>query len=451
MKEQFRSFKKLNDKDLTELWKNAIFVFDTNVLHSIYRYKTSTSEEVLELMERLTDRIWIPHHVALEFHRNRIAVIRDQHKKFDDTRKVINNAIKALKESLSQLQLSKRHSHIDPSPLLSSIDQNASDFLVDLDNQEQQSLTVDSDDELLARIEDIFEGRVGDTPSPTFIANIVSEGKKRYESKVPPGYLDATKSKDADNTYTFNGIEYERQYGDLIVWKQIIQYAAEQQVSDLIFITEDNKEDWWQKDQGKTTGFRWELVNEIHTNTTVDRFKAYSLLGFLNDAKEYLSDKGQLSQDAIEDVSSFEDNMRRYEEELAAQRLILSQAEAYRHVAQGTPDWQSLAAQYDNLIHLDSNAHKMMSEAIAAQYLHHGTVADFMKNQSHLDAVNNASVADLVKNHQLLEAVSNPTRTIADLISDGVIENPSIHTRKFIEGLHPNVSAPHEEDSGEEE
>lgn len=302
MKELFRSFNKLNNEELATLWQKATFVFDTNTLLSIYRYKSSTSEEVLQLMQQLQDRIWIPYHVALEFHRNRLSVIGDQHKKFDDTRTAINSAIATLKKELTTLQLSQRHRHIDPSPLLEGIEAQAEQYLASLADQEKDSIQVTSEDSLLNRLDTILKGRIGEKPDDQQIQKIMAEGEKRYESKIPPGYKDIKKADDSDNCFKYDGVSYKRQYGDLIVWKQILQNTKTQSIKHLIFVTEDNKEDWWQITKGKTTGFRIELLDEIYQETDLNSFKAYSLGGFLQDAKSYLKDQ-TLSEDAIDEVS----------------------------------------------------------------------------------------------------------------------------------------------------
>ena len=77
MKNLFKSFYKLNKDEYKTLWQDAIFIFDTNILLNLYRYQSSTRDELLKVIEQLTSRIWIPNHVALEFQRNRLHVIAE--------------------------------------------------------------------------------------------------------------------------------------------------------------------------------------------------------------------------------------------------------------------------------------------------------------------------------------------------------------------------------------
>ncbi len=75
-----------------------------------------------------------------------------------------------------------------------------------------------------------------------------ADGKIRYENKIPPGFKDAEKaSKGEDSYYYFDGLRFERQYGDLILWKQLLLKASDENVDNIIFITDDSKEDWWYK------------------------------------------------------------------------------------------------------------------------------------------------------------------------------------------------------------
>ena len=321
MKDLFRSFNKPNEDELKELWENAVFVLDTNVLHSVYKYQSTTCEEVLKLMELIQERIWIPYHVALEFHRNRLSVISGQHKKFNETRKAIDKAVNTLTKELSALQLKKRHSHINPDSLLDGINKLKNDYLKELDTQENECLKVESEDHLLSRIEKLLTGRVGNKPDKDAIKTIMDDGRARYKAFTPPGYKDAIKEKEVDNKYVYGGVSYERQFGDLIVWKQILQYVNNEDKTHLIFVTDDNKEDWWQISQGKTIGFRMELIDEIYSETKLQSFNAYSLGSFLASAQRYL--KEGVSEEAIDEVNVVSEGVGVEAEALSASRKYL--------------------------------------------------------------------------------------------------------------------------------
>src|SRR5688500_4356529 len=76
LREQFREF--YFDKDDKEIWKDSIIVLDTNVLLNLYRYTQETSEQILNLLQKYKENLWMPHQVALEYHYNRKSVIVEQ-------------------------------------------------------------------------------------------------------------------------------------------------------------------------------------------------------------------------------------------------------------------------------------------------------------------------------------------------------------------------------------
>lgn len=300
MKNLFKGFNQPSEADLKHLWETATFVFDTNVLTNLYRYQSSTCETLIKVMEKLNHRVWIPYHVALEYQRNRLNVIHDQHKKFADTKSTVKKAVDSLNQSLINLQLKKRHSHINPDTLINGVSSLANDFYKELDVLEEDSLKISSRDHLLERLETLFEGKIGAIPTPEFIKKIEQDGKYRFEKSIPPGYKDRDKAKQNDNLFTFGGIEYQRHYGDLIVWKQLISHVKNNGIKNLIFVTDDNKEDWWQITKGKTIGFRPELIDEIYRETDLEKFHAYNTESFLNKASLELDNT--VSKDAIEEV-----------------------------------------------------------------------------------------------------------------------------------------------------
>ncbi len=56
------------DDEFADIWKNCTFIFDTNILFNFYRYTDSTREQMFSTMTRVQDRIWLPYHVAHEYH-----------------------------------------------------------------------------------------------------------------------------------------------------------------------------------------------------------------------------------------------------------------------------------------------------------------------------------------------------------------------------------------------
>jgi hypothetical protein len=92
MKKSFPGYYQPSDNELKQIWENCVFVIDANVLLNLYRYTPSTSEELINILEKVSDRLWLPHQAALEYHKNRLNVIQQQ----TDTYEKIQELIKGV-------------------------------------------------------------------------------------------------------------------------------------------------------------------------------------------------------------------------------------------------------------------------------------------------------------------------------------------------------------------
>ncbi|UNK65223.1 PIN domain-containing protein [Pseudomonas simiae] len=304
MKGLFPQYDYSTPADYEETWKTALFVFDTNVLLNLYRYQERTREELFETFDKLADRVWIPHHVALEFQRNRLTVIAAQGRRFTEIRKVIDKTKLELTNGIKNLQLTKRHTLIDPEPLTTGFDKLTAEFLSELDKLQENQQALNAPDTVKDRIEQIFDGKVGlafSSQEDVDKKNKIAE--TRYKAKMPPGYMDDEKDKDEPDDFYHHGITYKRKYGDYFVWAQILDYAESSQQKKIIFITDDAKEDWWKKidlDGPKTLGPRAELIDEATNVGKLDTFLMYKPEGFLKFANEFLAAK--VSNETLKEV-----------------------------------------------------------------------------------------------------------------------------------------------------
>ncbi|WLD11945.1 PIN-like domain-containing protein [Planctellipticum variicoloris] len=304
MKGLFPQFEEPSAKDHKSIWGEALFVFDTNVLLNLYRYQLPTRNELLGILDGLSDRIWIPHHVALEFQRNRLTVIADQNRRFADVRKAVEKARSGLITDLEALQLRTRHSSINPQPIIDTITKVVSDFLAELDQLRASQQVLSAHDPLKNRIEDLFITKVGAAPhSQNDIDDLYKQAEIRFKRKTPPGYADGSKDKDAVSEYVAGGVVYQRRYGDFLVWMQILAYAKEASHRSVVFVTDDAKEDWWLKvdeDGSKTIGPRPELIEEAALSAGIQSFLMYSPESFLKYAGKFL--ETQVSDDVLQEV-----------------------------------------------------------------------------------------------------------------------------------------------------
>lgn len=185
MKDAIREYLELKDEEKEELWKNAVFVFDTNVFLNLYRYSKKTRDILLGAMEQLRDRIWMPNHVAHEFMENRVEVIFETIDRYERLHEETNSFIQVCTDMLRMKK--------EDSELLGL--KNYIETWIDTNKRRDLLVTDVIDDPILDKILDLFDGKVGRGFDEEEIKKIINEGNDRYEKKIPPGYKDAAKKK----------------------------------------------------------------------------------------------------------------------------------------------------------------------------------------------------------------------------------------------------------------
>lgn len=328
MKGLFPQYDNANIINYSETWKDALFVFDTNILLNLYRYQTNTCEELITVIKELSERIWIPHHVALEFQRNRLSVIASQGRRFSEIRNILTKAKTGLFSEISKLSLQKRHALIDTESLLSEFDDLVKKFIDELDKQQQSQQKPTEKDPLKYRIEELFHERVGSPfNDQKEIDTHNRDAEIRYKFKIPPGYEDSKKDKDGPDEFSHRGLIYKRKYGDYFSWIQILNHAKKTSRKSVIFITDDGKEDWWslvEFNGTKTIGARPELIEEASMLGGINSFLMYKPEGFLQYAKEFL--KAKVSEETLSEVRDVSKNNKETSTQLPHPAFLLSEA-----------------------------------------------------------------------------------------------------------------------------
>ena len=246
-----------SEDDVSAVWASAEIVLDTNVLLNLYRYSAKARDELLSLLTHIGSRLWLPHQVAHEFFRNRMAVrVLDQTAE-EKLTAAVDAAAEILLKQVDKMNadLSRRNEPPPHEARIREALENLRGELVAVEKKRAGDLGSHHDDEVLRAFRRLFGQRVGREPTPDDRTELYAEGKKRYERQIPPGFKDTTKSGD-------------REYGDWLVWRQIIDHAK-QSALPIIFVTDDSKRDWVWEVHGRSFGARPELVREIHDQAKV--------------------------------------------------------------------------------------------------------------------------------------------------------------------------------------
>ena len=285
MKDLFPGHFKESEGHLREVWDTSLFVFDANILLNLYRYSDTTRSEFLRILDKIKSRVWLPHRAAEEYFNNRLSVIDQQEKSYDDTTK----SIASLK---SDLENARQHPFVT-SATMGKVTRVFDELCEELKRNKSVHTARISNDEIKDAIASIFENRVGFPFEKEKLRELISEGEERYKQKIPPGFKDGSKSGDSE---VF--VEKCRKYGDLIVWSQVIDKAIESGKG-VVLVTDDKKEDWWERFKGKTIGPRPELVKEFKDRAN-NTFHMYQADRFLELARENLDE--QVSDAVVEEI-----------------------------------------------------------------------------------------------------------------------------------------------------
>ena len=293
MKELFSGYYRPSKMEFQEIWQSATFVLDANILLNMYRYPEEARRQLFTVLQSIAPRLWVPYQAALEFQRNRLTVIAEQKKRFSDVRKVLESSTSGMIYELKNLHLKKRYSSIQADELVSALEEQITNFLVKFDQLEATQLLVENSDPIREQLDQLLKEKFGESFSQEEIDKIYKEGEVRFKSEIPPGYKDQKKETESkSDIFSYDGVIYQRKYGDFVLWKQIINKALQDSIQSIVFITDDEKEDWWwiTDSQGKKKiGPRPELVNEISREAGTKLFYMYNSEQFMKHSKEFLN------------------------------------------------------------------------------------------------------------------------------------------------------------------
>lgn len=270
MKDIYSSYNKKSDTEIKHMWDNGLITFDANVLLNLYRYSPGTRKEILKLVEKLAKKIFLTHQAGLEYSKNRFEVISEQEKTHQE---FLTNICKIEDD----LKSKSKHPFL-PEKLQSKLTQVFSEVKLDIEKSKSYYSNLIKNDDIHDNLERLFRDKIEEGFNENKIEEIYIEGKKRFEKKIPPGFEDE-KDKEGHNMF-----------GDLILWKQIIQKAKKEKKS-VLLVTDEKKKDWWWKlKNGKLLGPRYELMEEIRKEANVS-FHIYSTERFIEFGLAYFKEE----------------------------------------------------------------------------------------------------------------------------------------------------------------
>ncbi|HGN0015554.1 TPA: PIN-like domain-containing protein [Proteus mirabilis] len=306
MRSVFKGFYDISSEEEKEIFNSddTFFIFDTNCFFNLYRCEEDSKNDFMSVVDVIKSRVWLPFQVCLEYQRNRLSTINGS----------LNELLQIEKELKSTLD--KINNLCGDKANIKSKYQNLHEDLVSLRDEIKEKITQFCDSKIKSRvnnndyisnpdkirewIDKISEGRIGEQLPKETIEEINKDGETRYKNKIGPGWSDNEKSR----THYYNGVYYDGKYGDLYLWKEILKKSSNEENKNFIFITNDVKEDWWYRINGKLEpiGHLEHLKTEI-LSAGASNFKMYTQSSFLQAAKLHL-DGTEIKKESIEEFET---------------------------------------------------------------------------------------------------------------------------------------------------
>lgn len=237
------------EADYDLLWENCLFVMDTNILLNFNRYTNSTNKDFLTVLEKISERLWVPHQVLLEYQYNVTNVQNDLKNSYGKISGIVKKLFNpALEETKKEFKQYRNHPFIKVSAFLENAQKLIEDFKQDLEETEKSHESeIIQRKETVENIHKLFKN-VGEGFTEQELKAILQSGQERYKILRPPGFEDRLKK---DNEWKqYSNLIVPDRFGDFVIWKQILKYAKTNK-KPIIFVTDDEKEDWWRVLKGK--------------------------------------------------------------------------------------------------------------------------------------------------------------------------------------------------------
>lgn len=271
--------------------EEALIVLDANVLLLPFTTDVKNVEAIKNLYEKLveSDQIYLPAQAIREYLDNRA------------------NKLANINEAL-QKKSNQSFNYVGAHPLLSSLEQYQA--LIELEaplkeaikqyqNKIRETLSAVQawgwNDPVSKMYHEVLSDRVlSDEAISTDVVD--ADLKRRNRLNIPPGYKD--KSKD------------QNQAGDLLIWHELLN-LAESKDKHVIFVSGDEKADWWHQSGKNPLYPRFELVDEFREKTNGKSFHIVSLSKLL--------EIFETDREVVESIKSSESEQKAVSEETTVQ------------------------------------------------------------------------------------------------------------------------------------
>lgn len=142
---------------------------DTNVLLDLYRFTPKARHELLDLLRKVQERLWVPHQVAKEYFARRIDALKDQLDLYESVPRELktlhDRAITQVNTFARRCSLSDKDKEALSDPLRKALASVTSEIERHRNSLDLTLAKVASNDPILEALADILDGRTGQSLS----------------------------------------------------------------------------------------------------------------------------------------------------------------------------------------------------------------------------------------------------------------------------------------------
>lgn len=263
-----------DDATLEQILTTGTIALDANALLDLYRVNREQREEIMSVLRKVQDRIFVPYQAAFEFQKNRIKVVHDNeaaHAKLPEAIEFKTNIVQQIRDPSLRKEIQSAYDRFKKS-YEKAINKVRREHVLTLEEISEHDHVREALDELL------LQSSLAAEPTEAQLKKRKEEAKARNDAKIPPGFGDADEKDDAS--------------GDYLIWAELLDHSKKAN-RPLLFVTNDeNKGDWYRKKiGGRSLGPRPELVAEMQKSSGGQPYHQVTLGSFLWLANEFLDAK----------------------------------------------------------------------------------------------------------------------------------------------------------------
>ncbi|WP_169737003.1 PIN-like domain-containing protein [Deinococcus pimensis] len=250
----------IQSKSAEHVKDSCIVVLDTNTLLVPYTVSAESLSNIERTYKHLvaSQRLFVPAQAAREFADNRTTKLTELH----------SNLVKRQQITLNKERyplLTKFSEYSDLAKAEKDLESAIKEYKLKLSSLEKLVEGWTWNDPVSELYKEIFTSSVV-TELTLDRAALLNDLDRRQRLKIPPGYKDA--SKDSNSA------------GDLIIWHTILQIGQTLK-RDMIFVSSDDKPDWFHRSSGRSLYPRFELVSEYFEKSEGRNFTIVKLSALL--------------------------------------------------------------------------------------------------------------------------------------------------------------------------